>query len=199
MYVIFYNDKPIYLSDDESDCSKLKSSDFKSVDIFKMLDKLKNNELNGFCLTDKNTSKLYQNFIKHFKVIEAAGGLVFNKNKDLLFIYRNDIWDLPKGKIEKGESVSNTALREVEEECGVQYLKLGNFIDKTYHIYEYKNQFIFKITHWFKMICDNNQKLVPQLEEDITKVVFLDENMQKEALKNTYTNIKILVESFNKR
>jgi len=199
MYVIFYNNKPIYLSDNEYNCGKLKSVDFKSVDIFKMLNQLKNDKLNGFCLTDKNTFKLYQNFTKHFKVIEAAGGLVFNEANDLLFIFRNGVWDLPKGKIEKGELTTLSALREVEEECNVQHLQLGNFVDKTYHIYEYKNKLIFKITHWFKMTCDGNQKLAPQLEEGITKVEFLDKKMQTEALKNTYTSIKILIDNFNKK
>jgi len=199
MYVIFYNNKPIYLTDSKSNCNNLKSFNYDSYIVFELLNKIKNNLLDGFCFKEDNSDELYKKFIKNFKVIEAAGGLVFNEANDLLFIFRNGVWDLPKGKVEIGESVEKAALREVKEECSVQHLKLGDFIDKTYHIYEYKSKLIFKITYWFKMTCSGSQKLVPQLEEDITKVVFLDKKMQTEALKNTYTSIKILVDNFNKK
>ncbi len=198
MYVIFYNNKPIYLSDNASNCTNLKSFDFNNIDIFDLLNQLKKDHLKGFCLIDDNITALFQNVIKNFKVIEAAGGLVFNDVKELLFIFRNGKWDLPKGKVEKGESVSQTALREVTEECGVNNLKLDSFFDKTYHIYELNNRFIFKITHWFKMTSTQKITLVPQLEEGITKAVFLNNEAQKEALKNTYPNIKLLIENFKK-
>ncbi len=144
MYVIFYNDKPIYLSDNTENIHNLISFNFKSSDIFELLNQLKNAHLNGFTLTDETSVDLYQDFVQHFKIIEAAGGLVFNEDKELLFIFRNGVWDLPKGKIEKRETIEEAALREVEEECGVSDLKLGVLIDKTYHIYEYKNQFFLK-------------------------------------------------------
>jgi len=194
MYIIFYNENPIYLSDNTENIHNIKSFDFKRSDIFELLNQLKNGHLNGFTLTDETSADLYQDFVQHFKIIEAAGGLVFNETKELLFIFRNGVWDLPKGKIEKGETIEEAALREVEEECGVTDLKLGNFIDKTYHIYEYKNQLVFKITHWFEMAC-SNQKLTPQLEEGITKAEFLDEKGQQVALNTTYANIKLLVDN----
>jgi len=197
MYVIFYNNKPIYLSDSKSNCANLKSFDFKSVAIFDLLNQLKKDHFKGFCLIDDNIDALFQNLIKNFEVIEAAGGLVFNDAKELLFIFRNGVWDLPKGKVDKGESVSQAALREVTEECGVIDLKLESFFDKTYHIYEFNNRYIFKITHWFKMTTIKKITLVPQLEEGITKAVFLNNEAQKEAFKNTYPNIKLLVENLN--
>jgi len=195
MYVIFYNNKPIYLTDNKSNCNHLKLFNYNSHIVFELLNKIKNNLLDGFCFKDNNPDELYKKFIKNFKVIEAAGGLVFNETHDLLFIFRNEVWDLPKGKIEKDETIAQAAIREVEEECGITDLQLGDFIDKTYHIYEHKNKFILKITHWFKMYCDNKQKLVPQLEEAITKVVVLNKKSQAEVLNNTYPNIKLLVES----
>jgi len=195
MYVIFYNNKPIYLTDNKSNCTNFKLFNYNSYIVFELLIKIKNNLLDGFCFKDDNLDELYKKFIKNFKVIEAAGGLVFNEANDLLFIFRNGVWDLPKGKIEKDETIAQAAIREVEEECGITDLKLGDFIDKTYHIYEYKNKLIFKVTHWFKMSCAKEQELVPQLEEAITKVVFLNKKNQAEALNNTYPNIKLLVES----
>ena len=192
MYVIFYNNKPIYLSDTAENSSHYKSFDFNSIDVLDILIKIKKGHLDGCVLTGKSSDKLFQDFINNFDVIEAAGGLVYNEKKELLFIFRNGVWDLPKGKIEKNETIEKAALREVAEECGVTDLQLGKFIDKTYHIYEHKNNFIFKLTYWFEMSCDD-KILTPQLEEGITKAVFLDKSEQVKALQNTYHNIKNLL------
>jgi 8-oxo-dGTP pyrophosphatase MutT (NUDIX family) len=103
-------------------------------------------------------------------LIEAAGGLVTNQNGDHLFIYRNDKWDLPKGKIEKKEKTKIAAVREVEEECGIKVNNSEYGICKTYHTYIYKGEVVLKKTYWFKMRYKGNAKLVPQLEEGITDV-----------------------------
>jgi len=195
MYVIFYNNKPILLTENSTKTNQFKVFDINSIGVIKVLYLLTNTDLKGVCFRGENINELYQKFTKNFKIIKAAGGLVTNATNNLLFIFRNGVWDLPKGKVEKSESTSQAALREVEEECGISDLKLGTFIDKTYHIYKYKNRFIFKITHWFKMSSNSNTQLKPQIEEGITKAMFLDENGQFEALKNTYANIRLLVES----
>jgi hypothetical protein len=197
MYVIFYNNKPIYLSDNTPNCDNLKSFDFKDIDIFKILNQLKNDTLKGVCLIGDKPLVMFKKLIHKFKLIEAAGGLVYNDKKELLFIFRDGVWDLPKGKIEKSEKTAEAALREVEEECGIVDLQLGDFIDKTYHIYQFKNQPVFKITHWYKMTSNQCTELVPQLEEGITKAVFLDKNGQEKALQNTYPNIKMLIDTYN--
>lgn len=196
MYVIFYNDKPILLTENISNSDNFKRFNCDDVSINDALNQLKNTNLNGVFFADKDVDLLYQKFIKNFKIIEAAGGLVKNSANELLFIFRNDVWDLPKGKIEKNESDSDAALREVEEECGIKDLQLESFFDKTYHIYEYKNQLIFKITHWFTMTSNSNTTLIPQLEEGITRAAFLDAEAQQEALKNTYPNLKLLLEKY---
>jgi len=195
MYVIFYNNKPIYLTDNQVNFKEDKYYDIDKKPLLELIKDIDNGKIDSAYFRHKDLNYLYKKFTANFKVIEAAGGLVYNDKKELLFIFRNDVWDLPKGKVEKGESVEKAALREVEEECGVSDLKLENFIDKTYHIYEYKSKLIFKITHWFKMASNQNTALVPQLEEGITKAVFLDKQAQKEALKNTYPNIKLLLEN----
>jgi len=123
------------------------------------------------------------------KVIEAAGGLVKNEYKDLLFIYRNDKWDLPKGKIEKGETIKEAAVREVEEECNITIFKRGEKICKTYHTYIYRNEVVLKKTHWYKMKARGQNKLKPQKEEGITDVRWFKSNDIDAILANTFPSI----------
>ena len=134
-------------------------------------------------------------FFKKFNRISAAGGLVLNPKKEVLFIYRNNIWDLPKGWIEKGESIESAAIREVEEECGVFNLEIVKKLITTYHIY-YQNGIKLKKTHWFLMQSDYNKELVPQLEEGISWVGFKNNSEIETALKNTFENIKLVYDTF---
>lgn len=196
MYVIFYNNKPILLTENGLKHCNYKQFDINGVAVNEVLNLLIKTDLQGVCFTDKDVDLLYQKFKKNFKIIEAAGGLVKNLSNELLFIFRNGVWDLPKGKIERNESGSDAALREVEEECGIAGLQLESFFDKTYHIYEYNNQLIFKITHWFTMTSNSNTKLIPQLEEGITEVAFLDTDTQQKILQNLYPNLKLLLEKY---
>ena len=87
-------------------------------------------------------------------VNKAGGGLVYNKKGDVLFIFRNGKWDLPKGGIEKGEEIRETALREVEEETGVTNLIIQRKLQKTYHIFKRNGRYKLKVTHWFEMKTD---------------------------------------------
>jgi len=198
MYVIFYNNVPIYLTRNLSDCQNVKTYDIDKTPVFELLAKIDASTLKSVCFLHKDGTYLYKAFVSQFKIIEAAGGVVYNEKNELLFIFRNDVWDLPKGKVEKDEKIDAAALREVAEECGVSNLKLRNFIDKTYHIYKFKNQFVFKITHWYKMTSNRCTELIPQLEEGITKAVFLDKVGQEKVLQNTYPNIKLLIKNFKK-
>ena len=122
-------------------------------------------------------------------MVEAAGGLVFNKDGDILMIFRNGKWDLPKGKLEMGESVEECAIREVEEECGVSGIIIENKIKDTYHTYVLEGENILKKTYWYKMKTDYSAKLVPQIEEGITKVSWVDKDQISKKLKNSYGNI----------
>ena len=104
------------------------------------------------------------------KIITAAGGLVFNQHKELLMIFRRGHWDLPKGKVDPGETWEECAIREVIEETGITNLELIKFISTTYHTYEHNGSIILKPSHWFLMKTTSNQVLIPQREEDITEV-----------------------------
>ena len=122
-------------------------------------------------------------------MIEAAGGLVFNKDGDILMIFRNGKWDLPKGKLEIGESVEECAIREVEEECSIYGLDITEKLLETYHTYNLSGKEILKRTYWYKMNTDFNGELIPQIEEGITKVSWVSKDKISEKLTNSYGNI----------
>ena len=131
----------------------------------------------------------YAEFCSHFQEITAAGGLVQNREGKYLLIYRHDLWDLPKGKQEPEETVEQCALREVEEETGLQQLRLGDPICITHHTYKLFGQNILKHTHWFRMFDDAEESLTPQLEEDITGARWVEKESLPELLEGTYPSL----------
>ncbi|MDB5090363.1 MAG: 8-oxo-dGTP pyrophosphatase MutT, family [Mucilaginibacter sp.] len=126
---------------------------------------------------------------KSVLLIRAAGGLVKNEYDEYLFIYRNDKWDLPKGKIEKQEGTKEAAVREVEEECGIKVSKLEERICKTYHSYIYKGDVVLKKTYWFNMRCKGQNNLKPQKEEGITDVRWFKKGDINPIVENTFPSI----------
>ncbi|MBK9283790.1 MAG: NUDIX domain-containing protein [Sphingobacteriaceae bacterium] len=133
------------------------------------------------------------NFFKKFHYIEAGGGLI-QKEKEYLFIRRLGKWDLPKGKLDKGESIEACALRECEEECNVKNLKIIARLPSTFHIYKYKNSYALKRTYWFHMVTNYTGKLVPQTEENIEAVEWMDKKKIKQfVLPDTYPTIVDLI------
>jgi ADP-ribose pyrophosphatase YjhB (NUDIX family) len=195
MYKVFVNDKPIILTDSLPKENKYKVYLFKNLIVSEILDKLTSNSINGILIFCNNLELSKELFFKNFKTISAAGGLVLNPKKELLFIYRNNSWDLPKGCIENGESIETAAIREVEEECGIFNLKLIKPLTTTYHIYN-RNGITLKETHWFLMTSDYNKELVPQIEEGITEVIFKNKKAVNKALKNSYANIKLVYDTY---
>ena len=132
-------------------------------------------------------------------IITAAGGLVQNSNGEFLLMYRRGFWDLPKGKLDASESIPDCAVREVQEETGLQSLELGPFICTTTHPYfdTWLNKDVVKHTHWFSMLSLANDTLVPQTEEDIEKLVWATVPELPEYLNNTYPTIRAVFEAFN--
>lgn len=126
------------------------------------------------------------------KVVKAGGGLVVNSNNDYLFIHRNGKWDLPKGKTEKGEDIEQTALREVQEETGVQGLSITDYIGRTYHVYKRQGKNRLKLTHWYLMATTSDAPLKPEEKEGITEAKWLDAGLTRLALKDSYANIRQL-------
>ena len=118
--------------------------------------------------------------------------MVRNTAGEVLFIFRNGKWDLPKGKTEKGENIEQTAVREVEEETGVTGLEITEFLLHTYHVFKRNGEYRLKLTHWYAMETEYNGVFAPQEDEGIMEVAWKDETATKEALLNSYENIKLL-------
>ncbi len=193
MYTIYVGDKPIILTTKVEKETDFKSFLLKTVNIGKVIKTLNNTDLKGVHLVHKNEDKLQKKFLKLLPNVIAGGGKVYNTKNDILFIYRNDKWDLPKGKTERKESIEETAIREVEEETGVKGLKITKPLPTTYHIFKRHGKHRIKITYWFEMKTDFKGKLFPQENEGITKVEWLDDKGSQKALENSYANIRILV------
>ena len=141
---------------------------------------------------------MFEDYVQtQLKRIEAAGGLVVKDDK-ILMIYRLGKWDLPKGKIEKRESIEDGAVREVEEECGVK-VKIIEPLDETWHTYHRKKKLHIKKTHWFIMECLDDSNMMPQIEEDIEKVEWKTQKQAEKLLKSTYKNIKKVIKNYYAR
>ena len=193
MYKIFVNDKPIVLTSKVEQEKGFKNYLLHSVDLNKVVRELNTTSLKEVRLIEKDEDKLLKKFLKKLPNVIAGGGKAYNKNGDILFIYRNDKWDLPKGKAEKNETIETTAIREVEEETGVSGLEIVKPIETTYHIFKRNGSNKIKITYWFEMKTSYQGILEPQEDEGITKVAWLNATEALQALENSYANIKLLV------
>ena len=197
MYKVFVNEKKLTLSKYPEDIEKnLRFEGFATLEI--AVDLLENTSCPEMNVYSENIEEIWEDFTHMFKVIEAAGGLVKNKNNELLFIRRMGKWDLPKGKIEKGESLEQAALREVEEETGLKELILEEFLNNTFHIYTERNgEKILKTTYWFKMTYVGNSQPIPQKEEGISEVSWKNEEMIKnEVIRMTFENIRLILDDY---
>jgi 8-oxo-dGTP pyrophosphatase MutT (NUDIX family) len=134
--------------------------------------------------------------LNFFEVVPAAGGLVVNSIGELLFIRRNERWDLPKGRMELGETSRETALREVIEECGISQLEIVEDLPVSYHIYQENTIDKLKKTYWFMMNTKATDKPIPQTEEGITKAEFVELEKLENYFPEMYSNIRDIVNNY---
>lgn len=204
MIKIYIQEIPVFL------CSTIEMANFKMDDtihsvqfsdkdsLFSLIESIENKSLEKkvVILYASDITVLQEAFFSFYKIMEAAGGLVFNTTGEVLAIRRMGFWDLPKGKIEKGESPEDAAVREVQEETGLFQISLDNFLMHSYHTYidPRKNRRVLKKTHWYKMRTIES-KLTPQTEEDIESALWLalSDLQQKTPI---YRNILDLVNTF---
>ncbi|MBO5839534.1 MAG: NUDIX domain-containing protein [Bacteroidales bacterium] len=139
------------------------------------------------------TEEVFSKAIKKLKFVQAAGGLVQNEENEFLFIYRAKHWDLPKGHRETGEDLDFTAVREVEEETGIENIDLKEYIGTTYHTYILNGKREIKETHWYSMSAKKTEKLVPQKEEGIQKAEWLTKEKIESQAKKIYPSIQDLL------
>ena len=194
MLQIFYKEKPIIISDNISDLKESLVIDLeliKNIDVVELLNKKK---VKSIGVLSKNKKSVLTALKKKYPEIIAAGGKVINQNSEILFIYRNKKWDLPKGKAEKNENISQTALREVIEETGIKNLTIVKPLEKTYHIFKKGSKHYLKSTYWFEMTSDYDGKFKPQKKEGISRVEWIDKETIGSILPKSYANIRLLLD-----
>lgn len=197
-YKIYFNEGALVIADSPATLRGLANLFYIGDDeLHKSFKILTNSESNGralnFGLISPDPSETFNQFVGEYTVIQAAGGLVFNKESQLLTIKRNGIWDLPKGKIEKYEDQRAAALREVMEETGLNMLNISEKVGETYHAYFEDDVVMLKETHWYFMNSSGKGKLKPQEEEGISEVKWADLDWFRSAEFTTYQSIKDIV------
>jgi len=191
IYKVFIKNKALSLIENK-DFGKNINSIAKIDEILMNLDQSDTSEL---FIKVKNISKTWTLFKNKFKLIKAGGGMVYNERGELLVIDRLGYWDLPKGKKDKGEKMKACAIREVQEETGIQNLEIKGERQITYHTYfcKWTKKDVLKKCYWYKMKTSSSEMLVPQTEEDITDVFWLPSNRISEFKARSYRSISSLV------
>ncbi|MEM1322136.1 MAG: NUDIX domain-containing protein [Bacteroidota bacterium] len=207
MYKIYINDTPLFLVN-QQDLTKRPLADDtvvtarymgKSKQLLNYIDMMeKSSRFSAVWIFAKDVEQLFEDFSSLYKVVEAAGGLVYNDQEELLMIYRRGSWDLPKGKIDKGETKEAAAVREVAEETGLDEVQLGDLLKTSYHTYRNrKNRRVLKPTYWYKMRTRQTQ-LKLQAEEDIEAGEWITAESFLQSERPVYGNIKdLLLQAIN--
>ncbi len=191
---IFFGDKPVYL------CSKINSSieevlqsrgtvyidEITTSSVYNIVKQVEHPTFEAAVIFSKDFNKLQTIFYKGFEIIRAGGGLVLNEFGEILFIFRRGFWDLPKGKKDTGEKYRQCAKREVEEETGLNNVKTGKKICTTYHTYVENNQRILKKTRWYNMTACSTQPLIPQADEGIQQIEWVNKDNIAEKSEQSY-------------
>ena len=196
MYKVFVNRLIINLTSDKESLNDSKTYLLSSISIKEIIKKLKIHDEVFLYYPDKK--KLLKEFKEKLVTIKATGGIVTNKKNQILFIYREGKWDLPKGKMEKNESKKESALREVIEETGVKKLKIINFFSTTFHLIKVKREYFLKETHWYTMKTKYDGKLKPQKSEGIISAKWKTFDEALEIKKKTFRNIAIILTKYLK-
>lgn len=202
MYKVFFNDRKIVITGSRN------APILKDDMIIENLNSVKDvkNWFQDFAARQTHSANLIhpqpeifwnEMFLPVFTQIPAAGGVVI-RNEKMLFIFRNGKWDLPKGKIDFGETAKEAAIREVAEECGIVGHSIIKNLPSTFHIYQspYKKtlgQWILKETFWFEMSYSGIENGTPETNENITEIRWFSKNELAEVLANTYENLKSIV------
>lgn len=204
MYLkIYFNDKPLFLCDtvDKTIRPFIHHDDAVFIDelnahtVKTMIHEMQQPRVHAGIFQHPDLEELKKSFFKKFTLILAAGGLVKNHENKILMIFRRGKWDLPKGKLDKGEKIEDCAIREVEEETGLKNVKLNSLLLVTYHTYHEGTRFVLKESHWFSMIITGEQKLIPQTEEDIFDIKWIGPGDVNSYLPRSFPLISDVIEA----
>lgn len=198
---IYFEDKPVFLCDEISEeineyrhhPDAVFIDELSTAAINSLLHEIKKPQFHAGIIYDKDFPKLKASFFKHFHLITAAGGLIKNEKDEILMIFRRGKWDLPKGKLDEGESIENCAKREVEEETGLHKLELIKPLKISYHTYVQFGKHNLKETHWFLMKAASDEKFIPQTEEEISEIVWAKKEELQKYISNTFPTVEKLL------
>jgi 8-oxo-dGTP pyrophosphatase MutT (NUDIX family) len=194
---IYFNDKPLFLTDEISaDIEPYAHHDdavlideFSTPGVNSMIHEMRQEKIHAGIFLHHNLAELEKTFRKKFTLVQAAGGLVLNDKGEILMMLRRGKWDLPKGKLDPGESLEHCAVREVQEETGLKKVTLQKPLVVTYHTYDESGKHILKESHWYSMKAPGKQDLVPQSEEQITQIKWVTAAEVKQYITNTFPSI----------
>lgn len=199
---IYFDDKPVFLCDEIT--SKIDEyrhhpdavfiDEYSTAAINSLLHEINKPRFHAGIILSKDLQELKESFFKHFHLIQAGGGLVKNKNQEILMIFRRGKWDLPKGKLDEGETIEQCAKREVEEETGVHQLTIIRHLTITYHTYNLFGKHNLKETHWYLMNAGGDDELIPQTEEEITEIIWAKKEELSKYLENTFPTIEMVLQ-----
>ncbi len=200
-YKVFVNEKLLTISaEPEMGKNELRllNINYDHSDLLPVyLEQFKLNCYHHLHLFGENPDAIFRDLCKQYSIIEAAGGLVIDESGKALVIFRRGKWDLPKGKIDKGESPEEAAVREVSEECSISSPVIAGLLEETWHTYQLNGNPILKKTYWYKMRPHNGVEIPqPQLEEDITEVRWADKEFLPEMKKNIYPAVAELLNKY---
>ncbi len=169
---------------------------YKIDELLRLMTDSKLKEVDSITFTSTDVKTTIKYIKTKFKVIEAAGGVVDKENKTLL-IFRKGYWDIPKGKIDKGEKKRVCAVREVEEETGVK-AEIIEKICTTWHTYVTNKKYVLKKTHWYSMKCLDDTNMAPQAEESIKEVKWMTLSDMRAALYDSYRSVRVVIQDYHR-
>lgn len=196
---IYINERPLVIANDKQ---HLSAAFVNAATLFSPSDEevaqtvrlLENGELPMAVLRSPAPETVLEQVKSHFTEFVAAGGLITNATGEVLLMFRRGKWDMPKGKLDDGETLEECAVREVQEETGLQNIKLGHLITETWHYYPLKDKKVLKHSYWYRMYFTGTELTVPQIEEDIMDIQWIrPENLAK-YMQYSYQNIVDVVE-----
>jgi 8-oxo-dGTP pyrophosphatase MutT (NUDIX family) len=200
---IYFNDKPLFLCDEmtpeitayshHDDAVLIDEFDHHTVNT--MIHEMRQSKVHAGIFIYKDFEALRKAFFKKFLLVKAGGGLVRNAEDKCLFMLRRGTWDLPKGKLDPGETIEQCAVREVEEETGLQKVVMDGPLLVTYHTYDENGKHILKETHWFRMKVADGSSLKPQTEEQITELRWVGGGEMKPLLQRTFPSVADVIRS----